>query len=87
MKVKAFPTFEISVRSLNPDMQQRVDEAISEMENAASLQQLTSVLKMKNSQYYRKRIGDYRLLFEWQKKEQQIVLYKIELRKEVYKKR
>jgi mRNA-degrading endonuclease RelE of RelBE toxin-antitoxin system len=70
--------------SLDVAMQKKVKKAIIEMRKVQSLRQLTSVIKMKNSTYYRKRIGDYRLLFEWDREEQQIVLYKIELRKDVY---
>jgi mRNA-degrading endonuclease RelE of RelBE toxin-antitoxin system len=73
--------------SLDKNVQQKVRAAIEEMEKAQSLHQLTSVSKLEDSAYFRKRIGKYRLIFEWDKTGQTIILYKIIHRKDVYKKR
>jgi mRNA-degrading endonuclease RelE of RelBE toxin-antitoxin system len=73
--------------SLDKSAQQKVMTAIEEMEKSESLHLLTSVSKLENSIYFRKRIGKYRLIFEWDKDERIIILYKIIHRKDVYKKR
>jgi mRNA-degrading endonuclease RelE of RelBE toxin-antitoxin system len=72
--------------SLDKRTQRKVMQAIEEMEKSESLHQVTSVSKLEDSTYFRKRIGKYRLLFEWDKNSQTVILYKVVHRKDVYRK-
>jgi mRNA-degrading endonuclease RelE of RelBE toxin-antitoxin system len=83
MNVIPLDLFEKYLSMLDTATKEKVEIAI----NANSFKELTSVRKMQNSIFYRKRIGNYRLIFEWDKKSQEICLYKVGLRKDIYKKK
>lgn len=44
-----------------------------------------SCKKLKNTNYYRVRVGDYRVVYEIDDKDKSVTIYKIRHRKDVYK--
>jgi mRNA-degrading endonuclease RelE of RelBE toxin-antitoxin system len=87
MNVTSYPVFLKYFNALDEVTQQEVKKAIKEMQKAESLHKITSVKKIVDSgdKYFRKRVGKYRLLFRWNKATQEIYLYKIDQRKDIYK--
>jgi mRNA interferase RelE/StbE len=62
----------------------RIADKIVEME---SNPRLIGCLKLSDSDEYRIRVGSYRLLYEIDDKQKKVFIFKIEHRKEVYKKK
>jgi mRNA-degrading endonuclease RelE of RelBE toxin-antitoxin system len=85
MNVIALTEFEKYFEALDKITREKVKEAVIEMEKSTSLNKIHAVKKLANSIYYRKKIGDYRLIFKWNKQKQQIFLYKVIHRKDAYK--
>lgn len=85
MNVSADISFEKDLRSLKDGkLLTKVFDSIKELSAAKSLKELAAVKKLKGSNnYYRIRIGNYRLGFDCQGDE--IVLYRFLHRKEIYK--
>jgi mRNA-degrading endonuclease RelE of RelBE toxin-antitoxin system len=86
MKLAYTTSFERSFKKLSASTQNTIKEAINEMRNASSLHEICDVKKIISSDFYRKKIGNYRLLFSWEKNTQTIVLIRVDMRKGFYKK-
>lgn len=68
----------------NKRIKEKTIKFIEEVENINSIKQLTSIKKLKGHKiYYRKKIGDYRIGFEYQKNNT-VVFIIIAHRKDIY---
>lgn len=64
----------------------RIKDAIEGIENAKSILEVNNVKKLKaNGEYYRIRIGDYRIGFTFDEELELIVLVRILHRREMYR--
>jgi mRNA-degrading endonuclease RelE of RelBE toxin-antitoxin system len=85
MKLAFKTSFERSLKKLPAEIQNDVKEAVIEMKRARSLSEISDMKKIISSDFYRKKIGDYRILLSWEKSTQTIVLCRIDSRKNFYK--
>ena len=85
MKVEFDKSFSKSIEKLNDrHVKEKIIKFISELEKADSLKELTQIKKLKgDSISYRKKIGSYRIGFEYDKNT--ITLIVLAHRKDIYK--
>jgi mRNA-degrading endonuclease RelE of RelBE toxin-antitoxin system len=92
VKIAFSNTFERYAEVLPAKVKATVREVINTYVKVSSIRELqtltdTKKLKTRNENEWRTRIGDYRIVFLWDKKLQTIILVKIEKRKDIYKKK
>lgn len=85
MKVEFRKSFEKDLSEIrNGDLLARIKAAIEEVENAASLLDISNIKKLRaDGNYYRLRIGDYRIGFT--RDEDTITFVRVLHRKEIYR--
>lgn len=85
MKVEFRKSFEKDLNEIrNGDLLARIKAAIEEVENAASLLDISNIKKLTaDGNYYHLRVGDYRIGFT--KDEDVIIFVRVLHRKEIYR--
>jgi mRNA interferase RelE/StbE len=87
MKVITRPSFDRDLDKL-PDNEDKILEALFDLRELSSLSESKHLKKVTGTKnFFRLRIGDYRVLLKWDKETQTLIAETVRHRKDIYKKR
>jgi mRNA interferase RelE/StbE len=88
MNVESTTSFLKDFDKLSVQEQDRIEEALEKLENMETLSESSNLLKIKGSENeFRLRVGSYRVLLQWDKKQQLILAVGVAHRKDIYRKK